>query len=47
MGKLSGVCGEVVLRVWEGCLEGVGRLPRDVGRLSEGCGEAVGRVWEG
>ncbi len=26
MWRLSGGCGEVVWKVWEGCLEGVGRL---------------------
>ncbi len=38
---------KAVWRVWEGCLEGVGRLPGQFGRLSWGCGEAVCWMWGG
>ncbi len=34
-------------RVWEGCLDGVGRLSRGCGEAELRCGETVWRVWEG
>ncbi len=34
VGRLSIVCGEALCRVWEVCLE-------DVGRLSRGCGNNI------
>ncbi len=50
--RLSGGCGEAVLRVWggcwwvcENCLQHVGRLSGGYGRLYDGCGEAISREW--
>ncbi len=39
--RLSRGCGKVVLRVWEGCQEGVGRRSGWCGRISRGYGKAV------
>ncbi len=52
--RLSQGWREGVWRVWESCLEDVGRLSggcgkgclEGVGRLSGGCGEAAWSVWE-
>ncbi len=38
---LSGLCGEAVWRVWEGCLDDLGRLSGGEGKLSRGCGEVI------
>ncbi len=41
MGRLSGRCKEAFWRVWEGYLEGVGKLSVVLQRLSARCGKDV------
>ncbi len=45
MGRLYGRCGEAVWRVWEDCLEGVGRLLEGVRRLMESVERLSVGVW--
>ncbi len=44
MGRLSGVCGEVVWRLKEGCVESMEGCVEGMGRLSGGCWEAIWRA---
>ncbi len=46
-GEAVSRCGEVVWKVWRGCLDVVGDSLKGVGRLSGGYGEAAWKVWVG